>query len=140
MNYRGISLSRDFEISKLFSVHYFEYMSDFFFPGEAHDFWELLCVDRGEVEVTADSHHYTLKRGEIIFHKPNEFHGLKANGTVAPNLVVISFRCLSPAMSFFEEKILTIGEIEKNLLASIIIEAKNAFSSKSCWKYIPAKG
>lgn len=130
MNYRGISLSRDFEISKLFSVHYFEYMSDFFFPGEAHDFWELLCVDRGEVEVTADSHHYTLKRGEIIFHKPNEFHGLKANGTVAPNLVVISFRCLSPAMSFFEEKILTIGEIEKNLLASIIIEAKNAFSSK----------
>lgn len=130
MNYTGISLTRDFEIEKLFSCHYFEYMSDFYFAGEAHDFWEFLCVDRGEVEVTADSHQYTLKRGEIIFHKPNEFHGLRANGTVAPNLVVMSFQCNSPAMAFFEEKILTIGEVERNLLASIIMEAKNAFSSK----------
>ena len=130
MNYKGISPSIDFEVEELFSVHYFEYMSDFVFAGESHDFWEFLCVDRGEVEVTADNHHYTLKRGEIIFHKPNEFHGLKANGTVAPNLVVVSFQCNSPAMRFFEEKILTIDEIERNLLASIIIEARNAFSSK----------
>lgn len=130
MNYKGIVLSRDFSIEKLFSCHYFEYMSDFYFAGETHNFWEFLCVDRGEVEVTAANHHYTLKRGEIIFHKPNEFHGLKANGTVAPNLVVASFQCDSPAMAFFEEKILTIGEIERNLLASIITEANHAFSSK----------
>lgn len=130
MNYKGITLTKDFTIEKLFSCHYFEYMSDFLFTGETHNFWEFLCVDRGEVEVTADSHHYTLKQGEIIFHKPNEFHGLKANGTVAPNLVVASFQCNSPAMSFFEGKILTIGDIERNLLASIITESKHAFSSK----------
>ncbi len=130
MNYKGLSLSHDFVIEKLFSVHYFEYMSNFHFAGETHNFWEFLCVDQGEVEVIADSHHYTLKRGEIIFHKPNEFHSLYANGTVAPNLVVVSFQCDSPAMSFFEEKILTIGQVERSLLASIITEAKNAFSSK----------
>lgn len=130
MNYKGITFINDFDVEELFSVHYFEYMSDFLFEGESHDFWEFLCVDRGEVEVTADSHHYTLKRGEIIFHKPNEFHGLRANGTVAPNLVVASFRCRSSAMSFFEGKILTIDEVERNLLASIIIEARNAFSSE----------
>lgn len=130
MNYKGISLSHDFMIEKLFSCHYFEYMSDFYFAGETHNFWEFLCVDRGEVEVTAANRHYTLKKGEIVFHKPNEFHSLNANGTVAPNLVVISFDCHSPAMSFFEEKILTIGEVERNLLASIITEARRAFSSK----------
>lgn len=130
MDYKGIRLSSDFVIEELFSCHYFEYMSDFYFAGETHNFWEFLCVDRGEVEVTAANRNYTLKKGEIIFHKPNEFHGLRANGTVAPNLVVISFRCNSPAMSFFEEKILTIGEVERNLLASIITEARSAFSSK----------
>lgn len=130
MNYKGVSLNRDFTIEELFSVHFFEYMSDFSFAGESHNFWEFLCVDCGEVEVVADNHHHTLKRGEIIFHKPNEFHRLHANGTVAPNLIVVSFSCNSPAMSFFEGKILTIGEVEKNLLASIIIEAKNAFTSK----------
>lgn len=130
MNYKGVSLTRDFIIEELFSVHFFEYMSDFSFAGESHNFWEFLCVDCGEVEVIADNQHYTLKRGEIIFHKPNEFHRLHANGMVAPNLIVVSFSCNSPAMSFFKGKILTIGEVEKNLLASIIIESKNAFISK----------
>ena len=130
MNYKGVSLTQDFTIEQLFSVHFFEYMSDFSFAGESHDFWEFLCVDCGEVEVVADNRQYTLKRGEIIFHKPNEFHRLHANGQVAPNLIVISFSCHSPLMSFFEDKILTIGEIEKNLLGSIIVEAKNAFISK----------
>ena len=130
MNYAGISLTQDFTIEQLFSVHFFEYMSDFSFAGESHDFWEFLCVDCGEVEVVADNRQYTLKRGEIIFHKPNEFHRLRANGQAAPNLIVISFSCHSPLMIFFEDKILTIGETEKNLLGSIIVEAKNAFISK----------
>lgn len=130
MEYQSIVLKQDFVINEVFTVHYFEYMSDFFFPGETHDFWEILCVDKGEVEVTANDRLYTLKRGEIIFHKPNEFHNLKANGVIAPNLVVVSFSCNSPCMKFFEEKILTIGEAERTLLASIITETQKGFSSK----------
>ena len=72
------------------------------FPGESHDFWEFLCVDKGEVEITADNRAYTLKKGEIIFHKPNEFHTVRANGKIAPNLVVISFDCTSPCMDYFQ--------------------------------------
>ena len=30
-------------------------MNDFSFPGEAHNFWEFLCVDKGEVDVVAGS-------------------------------------------------------------------------------------
>lgn len=129
MAYRYTELTEEISIRKIISIHYFEYMSDFSFPGESHNFWELLCVDKGEVEVTSDHETMVLKRGDIIFHKPNEFHGVTANGVVAPNLVVIGFECGDPGMSFFEDKVLTISERERNLLAQIIAEARNGFAS-----------
>ena len=129
MAYVGVQLENSISVDELFTVHYFEYMSDFSFVGESHDFWEFVYVDKGEVNVTADSIRTTLKKGDIIFHKPNEFHTVQATGTIAPNLAVISFSSSSPAISFFDDKILRIDELERNLLADIIIEARNCFES-----------
>ncbi|HIW73801.1 MAG TPA: AraC family transcriptional regulator [Firmicutes bacterium] len=116
-------------IQKIITVHYFEYAKDYVFEGERHDFWELLYVDKGEVEVMAGDVGYRLRQGEIIFHKPNEFHNVFANGVVAPNLVVVSFECSAPAMAYFEGKILAAGEDERTLLARIVREARDAFST-----------
>ena len=91
MAFESLNLNVELEISKVVTIHYFEYTSDYCFPGESHDFWEFLCVDKGEVNVLADERPYTLKKDQIIFHKPNEFHNVTANGITAPNLVVISF-------------------------------------------------
>lgn len=130
MAYESITLSSTFTIEKMISIHYFEYMNDFSFPGETHNFWEFLCVDNGSVRVVAGSSVYILKKGDIIFHKPNEFHNVEAWGNIAPNLIVISFECYSSFMKFFEHKILHIGDIERTLLAQIIKEARLTFLSR----------
>lgn len=127
MKYSSIALQEEFSIHRIISIHYFEYMNDFSFAGESHNFWEFLCVDKGEVDVVSDREHMTLHSGDIIFHKPNEFHSVHANGVTAPNLVVISFECGDPAMNFFKNKLLTIGEAERRLLAQIITEARCCF-------------
>lgn len=127
--YRGTVLKEDIVIEELLTVHYFEYSSDYFFPGEAHNFWEFLYVDKGEVEATADTSTYVLKKGDIIFHKPMEFHNLWANGVVAPNLVVVAFRCSSPAMAYFDGKILRAGDRERDLMALMVKEARAAYCS-----------
>ncbi len=127
MPYTHIPLDEIIAVTSIVTIHYFEYSSDYHFPGEAHDFWEFLCVDKGEVDVFANEQHHTLSRSDIIFHKPNEFHGLAANHKTAPNLVVISFHCASPAMDFFHDRILSIDDYERQLLARIILEAKNSF-------------
>ena len=106
--YYGIQLQDLFHIEELFSLHYFEYMSTFSFPGESHDFWEFVCVDKGEVEIGAGPLTHTLRRGEIAFHYPGEFHWVKANGKIAPNLIVISFSCTDTAMEFLRGKILNL--------------------------------
>lgn len=130
MKYSGISLESTFEIGKIFSIHYFEYMSDFVFDGESHDFWEFICVDKGEVQITAGDKQFLLEKGDVAFHEPNEFHSVEALGRNAPNLVVISFHSNSPAMNFFRKKILKIDEFERSLLANIIKETKSFFDCR----------
>ena len=113
MDYTSICLPQIFSIDRIYSIHYFEYMSNFHFTGESHDFWEFLYVDKGQV----------------IFHKPNEFHNVEANGIVAPNLIVISFSCKSPSMEFFHDRIASITQSQKRILANLLAEARNSFAS-----------
>ncbi len=130
MSYKSVPLQDVLTIREIYSIHYFEYMCDFSFPGESHDFWEFLCVDKGEVNVYAGEKFHNLKKGDIIFHKPNEFHDVNSNGLIAPNLVVMSFACTSPAISFFNGKVLQVNEAERLLLAQIIQEARHAFAGR----------
>ncbi|GFI36415.1 AraC family transcriptional regulator [Lachnospiraceae bacterium 50-23] len=130
MGYEGIEQETEISINKIYSIHYFEYMNDFSFEGESHDFWEFICVDKGEAGVTAGANFTILKKGEIMFHSPNEFHNVKAVSGIAPNLVVISFSCTNKAMQFFKKKILKTDELEHNLLADIIIEARRLFDCR----------
>ncbi|MBQ9937711.1 MAG: helix-turn-helix transcriptional regulator [Oscillospiraceae bacterium] len=127
--YVGVKLYSDIEIDKLYSVHYFEFASDYKFIGERHDFWEFVYVDKGEVIVTAEDKDIVLKQGNVIFHKPNEWHNIYSNGIIAPNIVVISFSCNSDAMKFFENKLIKVGQAQKEIISKIISEYTNAFST-----------
>jgi len=118
------------EIREIVSLHYFEYRSDFTFPGETHPFWELVCVDAGEITVEAGEETLLLKKGDVLFHAPNEFHSVKADGKSSPSIVVISFYCNSPSIWRFQKKCLRISDKEKSLLAKIITEGKGVFSGR----------
>ena len=130
MAYKSVVLEDSVTINRIISVHYFQYMSDFSFPGESHDFWELVCVDRGEIDALAGDRRLTLKKGNILFHKPNEFHNVLTNGKVSPSLVVIGFVCHSPAIKSFEDQLMSVQDTEKELMAQIIVEARNTFSGR----------
>jgi len=127
-NYIPTILKRDITVDSIVTLHYFEHAKNYVFEGEKHDFWELVYVDKGRLEVVSEDQGYELTQGQIIFHKPNEFHNLYANGTVAPNLVILTFVCHSPAMAFFENKITYVSARQRDLLARIIEEGRQAFS------------
>lgn len=129
MSYIGTTLEDIIRIDELFTIHYFEYTSEFLFTGESHDFWEFVCVDKGSVKICMDETELTLHKGEIAFHQPNEFHNVSTYSQVAPNLVVVSFKCDSPFMDFFKQKVLKIDEKERSLLAKILVEAQNLFET-----------
>ena len=130
MSYQGIRLPEELMIDQLFSLHYFEYMNSFYFPGESHPFWEFVCVDKGDVTIGAGDRSFVLSRGQIAFHEPGEFHWVKAGEGAAPCLIVISFSCDSPMMDFFRKKILHIRDEDRRLLGRIVQGARRYLNGR----------
>ncbi len=116
-------------IDHIVTVHYFEYSKNYIFEGEKHNFWEFLYVDKGCINVKANDTMFSLSKGQIIFHEPNEWHTVVANGQTAPNLVVIAFTCDSPAMHYFKKRILSIDHHLYTYLGKIINAAHTLFTN-----------
>ena len=125
-NYVKTQLKTVVNISKIVTVHYYEFDKSFVFNGEAHDFWEMVYIDKGRVEIRRDGEPLDLSQGEIVFHNPNEFHSIKALNS-EPNFFVISFVCNSPLMNQLEGYYTTVDKTLKGFISSIIKEAESAY-------------
>jgi AraC-like DNA-binding protein len=86
-----VPINNTFEIKGFYSAIHFEWSDNFVFSGESHNFWEVVYVESGEVEVTEDENVYTLREGNIIFHAPMEFHRIKSAGGSSPKGFILSF-------------------------------------------------
>ena len=129
MKFHGMVLNNTITLKKLYSVHYFEFSKTYSFPGEEHDFWELVYVDKGKITVTAGRRQYELGSGDLFFHKPGQWHTLQSRGGTAPNVVIFSFASDSAAMARFEDCKTTAGTTEKEWIARAVTEARHAFIS-----------
>lgn len=113
-------------ISRIVTIHYYEFDKRFSFAGEVHDFWEMVYVDKGAVCVTRDEDEIILRQGDVIFHRPDEFHAIRAHES-EPNFFVISFVSSSPAMYVFEKHHAKLNQMLKPFISAIIKEAEMTF-------------
>lgn len=114
-------------VSKIVMIHYFEFEKNFKTLGESHDFWEFVYVDKESIICFADGKKTILEKGEILFHKPNEFHTLAANGKKPPNVFIVSFVCKSEAMKFFENKKINVDKDDVKFIYNILNEGRKTF-------------
>lgn len=114
-------------VNKLVTVLCFEFDKNFKTNGESHNFWEIVYADKSQILCTAGENTVLLKQGEMLFHKPNEFHALSANGKNAPSVFIIAFECTSEAMKFFENRKIKLDEEYVKFIRMIISEAKKTF-------------
>ncbi len=136
IEYTGKQMKQVLSVTTLYSVHYFKYCKKFDFRGEKHDFWEMVYIDAGIAGITAEDKEYTLRQGEVIFHKPNEYHNISTVNGFA-NSVIIAFDSNSKLMKFFKNKILTLNTYEKGLLSAIIEEGMLAYGETISEVYCP---
>ncbi|MBQ8658807.1 MAG: AraC family transcriptional regulator [Clostridia bacterium] len=113
-------------VSKIVTIHYYEFNRNFVFGGESHDFWEMVYIDKGRVEIAQDEEHIELNQGEIVFHRPNEFHSIRALDS-SPNFFVVSFVCDSATMRYFEKFHTVLDKTLQPFLSSIIREAEQTY-------------
>jgi len=126
-NFVRHGFSSVFKVDKIITMFYMELSKDFYYDGESHDFWEMVYIDKGEMVCTADKSKFTLKSGELTFHKPNEFHNLSGNQNTAPNVNIITFECKSREMRHFEGKIFRLDAEERALFSMLFSEGLSCF-------------
>ena len=117
-------------IDWIIMVHYFEYTADLSFSGESHDFWEFVYVVDGSVLIKADDVPHILKKGDVLFHYPNEFHTIQSYKKSCPKLIIISFFSRSKALEDFRHLQLSVTQNDSRLLIKLLEEAKLAFSTQ----------
>ncbi|MBR5011569.1 MAG: helix-turn-helix transcriptional regulator [Clostridia bacterium] len=127
MKYTKALLNNVLEINGVYSVHYFEYMKNFVFPGESHPFWEIVYADKKSLVITAGEQEIVLEPGHLFIHKPDEFHSIRCDS--AANSVIFSFDCDSKELMAISGRVITCGAEERQVLASIISEAAKVFAT-----------
>jgi AraC-like DNA-binding protein len=114
-------------VQKIVTIHYQSLESNYSFPEETHDFWEINYADKEDLFVGLDNEKIHLKQGEMLFIKPNQPHFVKS-GEKEPNLFIVSFVCHSTSMQFFCDKKFAVPEKYRYLLQNIMSEAVETFN------------
>ncbi len=87
----GCNVTSPISITKLYTFFKKKFNKDYFFRGEAHDFYEVVCAISGEVGITAGKDAFVLKGGEMTFHPPGEFHAIRDENSTEPEVIIFSF-------------------------------------------------
>ena len=120
-------ISNVLSISEIVTIHYQKLTKNYVFPDEKHDFWEIIYCDKNQVYVKRENEKFILKKGEIVFLKPDEVHSVEGDNQLDANIFIVSFVCKSRTMSYFRDKKFTIPEDSRYLLSSIMNEANDTF-------------
>ncbi len=125
--YRSIPLNELVRIRRLYSFHYFQFASGYLFPGESHDFWEMVYIDRGEADIGAGERVVRLSQGQVILHEPGEFHSIWAGSPGGSDILVVSFACDSAAIRRLRQGVFTLSTGQRRLLMSLVAEGRGLF-------------
>lgn len=90
-NLNGQKNMRLLSITSLYSFFEAKHTPEFYFEGECHSPWEMVYIIDGAAGITADDKIYTLSRGDIILHKPMEFHKIWSADGTSPCFLICAF-------------------------------------------------
>ena len=113
-------LERMLELEGIYTVFEGEYSAKYVFPGEVHDFWEMVYIIDGNVCVCADERVYHMHDNEIIFHRPMQLHKFNIESNRMAHMFIASFDISGKLVSQLENKACRLTPRENSQLTSII--------------------
>lgn len=121
-------IHEEITISNFYTFFEIHHKNGFNFPGETHDFWECVYILSGSICVSADERIYTMKKGEIIFHKPLEFHKFYVDDQEGATLLIFTFSATGSVTNHMKNKVFQLTDdclsIMEQMLSYIHKEAQ----------------
>jgi len=88
------------------TVLYQERTGKFSFKGEKHPYWELTYMDVGKMVCTVDGKDYELKKGEMMFFAPMQYHSQWETGGGPLAFLTVTFELSEGDMTLLTDRIL----------------------------------
>lgn len=122
-------LNKVISIDNIISLFYSDLNQKFDSLGERHDFWELVYIDRGKIEIETEDKTFILEKNHIYFHKPDEFHRHKAITNDISSMCVVSFRCDSLLLDTLANHVFFLPEHCQDVFSQVLKYGSIIFSS-----------
>ena len=118
------SFKKAVNVSRLANIHYFEFTPNYHTFNDAHNFCELVYVDKGSIQISSDHYTGNLLQGQLILHGAGQNHSLTCTDKIAPNIIIIGFECNDEILQSLTYEPLTLSEELQKILGEIIKEAR----------------
>lgn len=112
----------------------------FYFRGEFHPFWEMVYAVDGTFRVAGNERVYTLRKGDVIFHKPMEFHRLWSVEEEGVHAYIIGFCATGKALQKLERGAFELSEEQQRQLEALMSYVAGHFAQTYMfgWNYLAA--
>ena len=115
MHYGYFPIQRQIRVEGFHSIHYTTFEPEDLYPGERHDFCELIVVRRGSCALLTDSTAVNLTERQAILISPNNFHCLWTHNRPL-GILVTTFDCRDQALvPLFDRPFAVQGALERRL-------------------------
>ena len=122
MNFNLQKFNLQLNVTRLANIHYFEFTNEYHTDYDSHNFYELIFIDKGSLNISADNFKGTLYQHQLIIHRPNEAHSLSTEDIAAPIVVIIGFECASDVLFPFSSTPISLCDEHVKRLTSVLTE------------------
>ena len=139
-----LKIDKVLKIDGIYTIFEGEYDRNYAFPGEVHDFWEMVYIIDGSVCVCADENVYHMGENEIIFHRPMQLHKFNIENNKKARMFIVSFDMTGEFAPQLENKVCRLSPNQTSLLFSLFNFLNHSESILGVWdlhsmkNFIPA--
>ena len=128
---RNALVNRVLEITELNNCFLANFRNPYYFNGEFHPFWEMIYVTDGQFQVAGEEKIYTMQKGDIIFHKPMEFHRLWTIDNMDIHAFFVGFCAKGNLLSNLEGGAFVLTKAQQDELGKLIQYVDTTFPCKN---------
>lgn len=127
MEFKLKKLTPCLSVKEIANVHFFVFPENYYTGKDKHFFTEMVYVSSGVLNIRSDSYNGTLKKGEAIFHAPDENHALSCVKGNEPTVIIIGFTHTAAPAALYG-KAVALSAYETELLSNVVKEGRNVFA------------
>lgn len=114
-------------ISMLNTCSYFRMEHPYDFHREFHPFWEMIYVADGTLRVACQERVYTLKQGDLVFHRPMELHRLWSVDGCSFQVLVMGFCAEGTLLSQLKDTAFELTAQQQEHICDLIRQLQQSF-------------